>query len=68
MLPTLLLLANFLALTLAAPTFHAAKDTAWQYGTGGGIIGFIIFILDVIVIGRTFPSLPHTLCADTVMF
>ncbi|KAI0474099.1 hypothetical protein GGR56DRAFT_564838 [Xylariaceae sp. FL0804] len=42
------------ALALAAPIADEAFSTAaaaapWQYGTGGGIIGFIILILDIIV-------------------
>ncbi|KXT07014.1 hypothetical protein AC578_7202 [Pseudocercospora eumusae] len=41
------------ALTFAAPiadeTLTTMKADAWQYGTGGGIVGFIVLILDVIV-------------------
>lgn len=40
------------ALTLAAPidndpTFTIQAD-AWQYGTGGGILGFIVLVIDVL--------------------
>ncbi|KAF2169417.1 hypothetical protein M409DRAFT_20636 [Zasmidium cellare ATCC 36951] len=40
------------ALTLAAPidsdpTFTVQAD-AWQYGTGGGILGFIVLVIDVL--------------------
>jgi hypothetical protein len=51
---------TFLQLCLAALTFAAPiadeisiqKDNAWQYGTGGGILGFIILIIDIIVWGE----------------
>jgi hypothetical protein len=41
----------FSALTLAAPTvesehFHVQP---WHWGTGGGVIGFVVLILDIIV-------------------
>ncbi|RMZ06440.1 hypothetical protein D0860_05557 [Hortaea werneckii] len=50
---TLFLLLTLAMLTFAAPvandpTFSAQSD-AWQYGTGGGIVGFIVLVLDVIV-------------------
>ncbi|CAI4214478.1 unnamed protein product [Parascedosporium putredinis] len=41
-----LLLAS---LAFAAPIETADHGNAWQYGTGGGIIGLIVLILDVIV-------------------
>ncbi|KAI1342731.1 hypothetical protein F5Y15DRAFT_412415 [Xylariaceae sp. FL0016] len=41
------------ALALAAPiadeTFSTTAADPWQYGTGGGIIGFIVLVLDIIV-------------------
>jgi len=42
------------ALALAAPIAEeavaaTAGGNAWQYGTGGGIIGLIVLILDIIV-------------------
>lgn len=40
-----------LASLAAAAPLHVESNT-WQYGTGGGIIGFIIFIIDVIIIGK----------------
>ena len=46
-------LSLFLQLWLAAIAFAAPVSTTsatpWQYGTGGGIIGFIVLILDIIV-------------------
>jgi len=51
LLTTLLHLA-LATLTMAAPTMTIAKENAWQYGAGGGVVGFIVFILDVIVIGK----------------
>ncbi|KEZ43652.1 Uncharacterized protein SAPIO_CDS4255 [Scedosporium apiospermum] len=49
----------FLQLLLASLAFAAPVDVdttgghhgnAWQYGTGGGVVGFVILILDIIVI------------------
>ncbi|OIW23749.1 hypothetical protein CONLIGDRAFT_685984 [Coniochaeta ligniaria NRRL 30616] len=42
------------ALALAAPIAEdavvaTAGGNAWQYGTGGGILGLIVLILDIIV-------------------
>ncbi|RMY96455.1 hypothetical protein D0862_08532 [Hortaea werneckii] len=50
---SLFLSLTFAMLTFAAPvanepTFSAQSD-AWQYRTGGGIVGFIVLVLDVIV-------------------
>lgn len=50
--------ALFLQLCLATLAFAAplaqevsatALNNSWQYGTGGGVIGFIVLILDIIV-------------------
>lgn len=46
-----------LFLQLALASFATAapmsiESNSWQYGTGGGVIGFIVFILDVIFIGK----------------
>ncbi|KAK5048180.1 hypothetical protein LTR84_005850 [Exophiala bonariae] len=38
----------FASMVAAAPL--QAQSNSWQYGTGGGIIGFIVLILDIIVI------------------
>lgn len=61
----------FAALAFAAPiadeTVKAtAGGNAWQYGTGGGILGLIVLILDVIVFGSCSPS-PSTYepCTDS---
>lgn len=41
------------SLALAAPAAQDLTATTsgntWQYGTGGGVIGFIVLILDIIV-------------------
>lgn len=50
------LLSFLLQLALTSVAFAAPLTTQsadWRYGTGGGIIGFIIFILDVIVISKS---------------
>lgn len=42
-------------LAFAAPVAHditAQKTDAWQYGTGGGVIGLIVLVLDIIVFGK----------------
>ena len=45
-----LLLASF---AFAAPIEAADHGNAWQYGTGGGIIGLIVLILDIIVFSKS---------------
>lgn len=39
------------SLALAAPIAGevTTANNSWQYGTGGGVIGFIVLILDIIV-------------------
>lgn len=44
------------SLAMAAPTMHV-ESNAWQYGTGGGIVGLIVLVLDIIVFGK--PMCPH---------
>ncbi|TIC90804.1 hypothetical protein CH35J_011523 [Colletotrichum higginsianum] len=41
-------------LAVAAPASDpavaaTAYDNTWQYGTGGGILGFVVLVLDIIV-------------------
>ena len=51
-LSQLLLAALALAAPMADETVMAtAGGNAWQYGTGGGILGLIVLILDIIVFG-----------------
>lgn len=49
----LLLQLGLAALALGAPVAQEVSATTagntWQYGTGGGIIGFIVLVLDIIV-------------------
>lgn len=51
----------FLQLWLATLAFAAPVSTAsatpWQYGTGGGIVGFIVLVLDIIVWSKSSPPL-----------
>lgn len=51
------------SLALAAPVASevTTASNTWQYGTGGGIIGFIILILDIIVFS-TYIALPSWSC------
>lgn len=45
-----LLQFSLFTLALGAPTGDfTVQETAWQYGTGGGIIGLIVLVLDIIV-------------------
>ncbi|KAI9149032.1 hypothetical protein HJFPF1_11077 [Paramyrothecium foliicola] len=37
------------SLALAAPVSTTTAQNTWQYGTGGGILGFIVLVLDIIV-------------------
>ncbi|TGO27709.1 hypothetical protein BPAE_0038g00550 [Botrytis paeoniae] len=39
----------FFALAFAQPIETAGHGNAWKYGSGGGVIGFIVLILDIIV-------------------
>ena len=55
---SLVLQLSLLSLAVAQPI--STNSNSWQYGTGGGIIGFIILILDIIVFGMScflFPSI-----------
>jgi hypothetical protein len=50
-------------LAFAAPVANEAVSVAghgdaWQYGTGGGIIGFIVLILDILVFSKSMASSP----------
>jgi len=58
MIQNVLLVLQFylFALASAAPVDATALDNTWQYGTGGGILGFIVLILDIIVFS-TYPML-----------
>jgi hypothetical protein len=44
------------SLGLAAPVSTEALENSWQYGTGGGLIGLVVLILDIIVFGAFNPS------------
>lgn len=37
------------AAPIASDEFSTTAADPWQYGTGGGIIGFIILVLDILV-------------------
>ncbi|KAF3913434.1 hypothetical protein ABW21_db0202494 [Orbilia brochopaga] len=55
----LLLTAILASLTTAAPIgdgLVTVQENAWGYGAGGGIVGLIIFILDVLVFIEIFKS------------
>jgi len=37
------------SLAMAAPITTESHGNTWQYGAGGGVVGFIVLILDIIV-------------------
>jgi hypothetical protein len=51
-LSTILLQLCLAPLGLAAPVSTEALDNSWQYGTGGGLLGLVVLILDIIVFGE----------------
>jgi hypothetical protein len=51
------------SLGLAAPVSTEALDNSWQYGTGGGLLGLVVLILDVIVFGMLTPLPPPRSCS-----
>ncbi|EPS37998.1 hypothetical protein H072_8269 [Dactylellina haptotyla CBS 200.50] len=54
-----LLTALFASLAMGAPVgdeIVKIQENAWGYGAGGGIVGLIIFILDVLVFIEVFKS------------
>lgn len=54
---TLAIFLSLLSFALAAPvSATTTTQNAWQYGAGGGVVGFIVLILDIIAI-RMPPSL-----------
>lgn len=50
----LLILLQCALMAMAAPMDGSVsiESNAWQAGTGGGVLGFIVFIIDVIFIGE----------------
>lgn len=67
------LLLSLAAAAVAAPVSvenHNHWQT-WHYGAGGGVIGFIVLILDIIVFGKNPPQQAssildlHTVCRPT---
>jgi hypothetical protein len=54
----LTLLLNFALFSLACAdemVKAAGHGNTWQYGAGGGVLGFIVLILDIIVFSKTSP-------------
>jgi len=45
----MLIQLSMLSLAMAAPVSVESHGNAWGYGAGGGIVGFIVLILDIIV-------------------
>ncbi len=61
----LLLQLCLAAWAFAAPLADEAITTTstppWHYGAGGGIAGFIVLVLDLIVFGASRLLYPHTI-------
>lgn len=53
LLSNIILQLCFASFGLAAPVSTEALDNSWQYGTGGGLIGLVVLILDIIVFGTS---------------
>lgn len=51
---------------LAAPVSTEATDNSWQYGTGGGLAGLIVLILDIIVFGVCSPRWLRSVSSEVV--
>jgi hypothetical protein len=57
MLSQILINLSLLAFAMAEETLKTTgHGDAWKYGSGGGVIGFIVLILDILV----FSTLPLT--------
>ena len=57
----LLMLASLVA---AAPVEAQASGNTWGYASGGGVVGFIVLVLDIIVFSKPSsspPCLPQSL-------
>jgi hypothetical protein len=51
---TLLFQLSLFSLALAEETLVATNHgNTWQYGAGGGVLGFIVLILDIIVFSKS---------------
>jgi hypothetical protein len=55
---SILLQLGLATLGLAAPVSTQSLDNSWQYGTGGGLLGLVILVLDIIVFGMS-SSIAH---------
>jgi hypothetical protein len=56
---TLAMLLQFLMFSLvtAAPVVtESHHGNTWQYGAGGGVVGFIVLILDIIVFSKSYTA------------
>lgn len=56
----ILLQLSLASLALAAPVANdvTTASNSWQYGTGGGVLGFIVLVLDIIVFSMSCRPLP----------
>jgi hypothetical protein len=55
MLAQLLINLSLLAFAMAEETLKTTTHgNAWKYGSGGGVIGFIVLILDILVFSTSF--------------
>jgi hypothetical protein len=47
-----LLQLSLICLAAAAPLTTQNHGNSWQYGTGGGVLGLIVLVLDIIVVSK----------------
>ncbi|ORY84303.1 hypothetical protein BCR37DRAFT_391893 [Protomyces lactucae-debilis] len=52
----LILIASLISFAVAAPTATGHHGNAVNYGTGGGIIGFLVLLLDIYIFLELFKS------------
>lgn len=45
----MLLQLSLMSLASAAPIEAQRHGNVWQYGAGGGVLGFIVLVLDIII-------------------
>jgi len=67
----LALFLQLCGLVAAAPITAQGHGNSWQYGAGGGVVGFVVLILDIIVFIEVLQSnrpVPHKVLWCLVVF
>jgi hypothetical protein len=63
---SVLLQLSLFSLAGAAPITTESHGNDWQYGAGGGVVGFVVLILDIIVFS-TYPSHAASPCSIVIV-